>query len=390
MIVEVAQRLKETKEYYFSRKLSEIADLRAQGKDIINIAIGNPDMPPSDETISSLIEHVQNKTLHGYPPYRGLPEFRSAISHWYDHAFNVKIDPETEVLPLIGSKEGITHISLAFLDPGDEVLVPELGYPSYRTVTTMIGGKAIPYPMDEEHDWQPDFEAISKLDLRKVKLMWLNYPHMPTGTPASHELFEQFVAFAHKHKILLCHDNPYSLILNTDKPLSLLNIDGAKEVALELNSMSKSHNMAGWRLGWIAGKKEYLDQIIKIKTNVDTGMFKPLQLAAAKALQNPDSWHEARNEVYKKRRLIIEDLLKKLNCTFSSRQTGMFMWARLPEGISAEAMVDHLLHKHYIFVAPGFIFGPKGKSYIRASLCVPEALLEKALKRLEKFDPNNL
>jgi len=388
MIVEAAQRLNNTKEYYFSIKLREIEQLKSEGKDIINMAIGSPDMAPSDNTVQALITHAQDPCMHGYPPYRGLPELRQAIARWCQQTYHIELDQETEILPLIGSKEGITHISLAFLDEGDEVLVPEIGYPAYRAVTQMLGGKAVPYPMTESQYWQPDFDQLGKTDLSRVKLMWLNYPHMPTGTPPSKALFEKFIEFAHRHKILLCHDNPYSLVLNNDDPLSLLSIPGAKEVAVELNSFSKSHNMAGWRIGWVAGHRDYLDAIIKIKTNVDTGMFKPLQLAAAEALNNPSSWHADRNQTYLARRKVVEQILDKLHCRFDTQQVGMFMWARLPEGHDAKTFIDHLLYQHHVFISPGFIFGPKGAQYIRASLCMDEATLKQVLKRLENFDPS--
>jgi aspartate/methionine/tyrosine aminotransferase len=303
------------------------------------------------------------------------------------NTYEVSVDADDEILPLIGSKEGITHISLAFLNPGDKVLVPELGYPAYGAVTEMVGAKAIKYPMIEGENWKPDLKALQQSDLSKVKLMWINYPNMPTGAPAEKSAFEDIIAFAKKNKILVCHDNPYSLVLNESKPISLLSVKGAKEVAIELNSMSKSHNMAGWRIGWVAGAKDYIDAILKIKSNVDSGMFKPMQFAAVEAFKNPESWHLARNEEYKKRREFVYQLLDILSCTYDKSQTGMFIWAKIsPKLDSSDKLVDYLLYKKNIFITPGFIFGEKGKQYIRVSLCVKQELLKKVIKRIESLD----
>jgi len=387
MIIDTADRLKTTKEYYFSIKLQEVRKLISDGKDVINIAIGNPDMAPTSKTVDKLYKSALNPAHHGYQPYRSIPELRLAITKWYNHVYKVKLDYENEILPLIGSKEGITHISLAFLNPGDEVLIPELGYPAYRAVTEMIGGKAIEYSMSEKTGWQPDIKALYKQDLSKVKLMWLNYPNMPTGAPANRKVFENLIEFARHKKILLCHDNPYSLILNENEPISILSIKGALEVALELNSMSKSHNMAGWRIGWAVAGKPYIDEIIKIKSNVDSGMFRPMQLAAVEALSNPDSWHEARNLEYRERRDIVYKILNLLGCTYNVNQSGLFIWALIPDSISSsKSMSDYLLYHHDIFIAPGFIFGPKGDRYIRLSLCVPKETLKKVLARLKNFN----
>ena len=386
MIIEKADRLKTTKEYYFSVKLQEVRDLIANGKDIINIAIGNPDMAPSQATIDELSKQADNPANHGYQSYRSIPELRKSIRKKIKKTYGISLDANDEILPLIGSKEGITHISLAFLNPGDQILVPELGYPAYEAVTEMIGGKCIKYPMLEYQNWKPDFDALEKMDLNKVKIMWINYPNMPTGAPASKELFEEIIAFAKKHSILVAHDNPYSLILNEEAPMSLLGISGAKEVAVELNSMSKSHNMAGWRIGWVAGAKDYIDSIIQIKSNVDSGMFKPIQLAAARAFDNPESWHTTRNDVYRNRRKLVCKILDILGCTYDKSQTGMFIWAKVNDMFdSSEKLGDHLLYKKDIFVTPGFVFGEKGKKYIRVSLCVQEELLEQVLDRLESF-----
>ncbi|WP_247233329.1 pyridoxal phosphate-dependent aminotransferase [Telluribacter sp. SYSU D00476] len=383
MIVETAQRTRQTSEYYFSVKLAEVRKLVAEGHDVINLGIGNPDMMPSDETIEALTEASHKPQAHGYQPYTGTPTFRKAVADYYQRTYTVTLDPNSEVLPLIGSKEGITHISLTFLDPDDEVLVPELGYPAYRAVSQMVGAKVKEYPLREEEGWQPDWKAMGELVTPRTKLLWLNYPHMPTGAPATRELFEEAVAFAKEHRVLLCHDNPYSLVLNKKSPISLLSIEGAKEVAIELNSMSKSHNMAGWRLGWLSGAKPYLDAILKIKSNVDSGMFWALQEAAATALANTDEWHRERNAVYQGRLEAAEAFLAALGCTWDPKQEGMFFWGKLPESVkSAEKLVDELLYQKHVFIAPGFIFGPKGQRYIRLSLCTPKERLWEAVERI--------
>mgnify|MGYP002276932230 CR=1 FL=1 len=390
MIIDIAKRLGATKEYYFSVKLQEIRKMIAEGKDVINIAIGSPDLPPSEETINSLIENVKNPRLHDYPPYQGLPQLRKSIKKWCESTYNIQLDEESEILPLIGSKEGITHISLTFLDPGDEVLVPELGYPAYRAVTEMIGAIPRIYELDENNNWQPNLSALENEDLSRVKLMWVNYPHMPTGASIDINMFEKLIEFAKRHHILLCHDNPYSLVLNTNDPISILSIPGAKDVALELHSFSKSHNMAGWRIGWLAGQKDYIYNIFKVKSNVDTGIFKPLQLAAARALENTKEWHDERNETYRRRRSVAYDILDLLGCQYDRKQVGMFIWARLPEGTEAKEFIDHLLYNYLVFIAPGFIFGEKGKNYIRVSLCVDEEVLNKVKDRLSGFDYNKM
>jgi len=387
MIIDKADRLKTTKEYYFSVKLQEVRDLMAKGHDIINIAIGNPDMPPSKETIDELSTQASNPDFHGYQNYRSIPELRMAISQWAKKTYQINLDFNNEILPLIGSKEGITHISLAFLNPGDEVLVPELGYLAYGAVAEMIGAKAIKYPMIENENWKPDLKALEQQDLSRVRIMWINYPHMPTGAPASRETFKEIIDFARRHKILVAHDNPYSLVLNENPPISILSVDGAMEVAVELNSMSKSHNMAGWRIGWVSGGKDYINAILQIKSNVDSGMFKPMQLAAVKAFENPESWHTSRNKEYSERRKLVYKILDQLGCTYDKAQEGMFIWARVHPSIgTSEKLSDHLLYKKHIFVTPGFVFGEKGNAYIRASLCVKQEVLEKVLERLESFD----
>ncbi|MDQ3394808.1 MAG: aminotransferase class I/II-fold pyridoxal phosphate-dependent enzyme [Bacteroidota bacterium] len=387
MIIRPAARLNELKEYYFSVKLKEVRALIDSGKKVINLGIGSPDLAPSPETVQSLIESAQQPQNHGYQPYKGIAPFRKAVAEWYKETYHVLLDPEKEILPLIGSKEGITHISLTFLNPGDEVLIPELGYPSYRSVSEMVGAKVRMYPLDEAKNYAPDWDKMKGQDYSKVKIMWVNYPHMPTGASASEAVFKKIINFAHEQKILICHDNPYSLILNENDPLSILSFEGGMEVCLELNSLSKSHNMAGWRIGWVSGKQEYLDEIIKVKSNVDSGMFLPLQHAAIKALANPKSWHHERNNIYRERRNLIYKILNQLQCTYSKDQTGLFIWARIPEKMpSAEKMVDVLLKDYHIFVAPGFIFGPIGDRFIRLSLCNDVAVISEALERLDSFN----
>ena len=384
MIIETAQRTKQTSEYYFSVKLAEVRKLIAEGHDVINLGIGNPDMMPSPETLTALSVAAQKPQAHGYQPYVGTPGYRNAIADFYYRTYGVKLDPATEILPLIGSKEGITHISLTFLDPGDEVLVPELGYPAYRAVSQMVGAVVKEYPLREDFGWQPDWTAMEALVTLKTKIMWLNYPHMPTGAPATRELFEEAVAFATKHKILLCHDNPYSLVLNKKAPISLLSIDGAKEVAIELNSMSKSHNMAGWRMGWLSAAKPYINAVLTIKSNVDSGMFWAMQEAAAAALHNSDEWHRERNAVYQGRLEAAEAILETIGCTWDRKQEGMFLWGKLPDSVtSAESLVNSLLVEKHVFIAPGFIFGPKGQRYIRLSLCMPKERIWEAVSRIK-------
>lgn len=384
MIIQAASRLKDLKEFYFSSKLKEVQALQEAGFPVLNLGVGSPDLPPSQPTIDALVETARQPHSHGYPPYKGVAPFRQGIAQWYKHTYGVVLDPETEVLPLIGSKEGITHISLTFLDPGDEVLIPELGYLTYRSVSEMVGAKVRTYPLQEEHGWHPNWQQMEQEDYQRVKLMWVNYPHMPTGAPASPELFEKLVKFARERNILLCHDNPYSLTLNKEKPLSILSVPGAKKVAIELNSLSKSHNMAGWRIGWISGNQEYLDSILKIKSNIDSGIFLGLQEAAIQALQNPPEWYAKQNQLYKSRRRVAEQIAEALGCSYQPDQEGMFLWARLPEQLRpAEKLVDSLLYQQHIFLTPGNIFGQKGEDFIRISLCSEEKLLNEALQRVK-------
>jgi LL-diaminopimelate aminotransferase len=389
MIVKPANRTNTVQEYYFSVKLRQLDQMRRDGADIINLGIGSPDQPPSENTVKRLGEEAAKPTSHGYQSYTGIPALRKAFADWYKNYFKVTLDPEKEILPLMGSKEGIMHISMAFVNPGDEVLVPNPGYPTYSSVTNLVGGKVRYYDLDEKNGWLPDLKEIGNMDLSKVKLMWINYPHMPTGTKATPQLFEKLVGFASRNNILLCNDNPYSFILNNDY-LSILSIDGAKEISLELNSLSKSHNMAGWRIGMVAGHQEYITDILKVKSNMDSGMFRAMQAAAAEALGNPPSWYEKVNEVYLKRRIIVEEIMDLLKCRFDKKQTGLFVWGRIPDNAaSCEEFVEAILMKTYVFLTPGFIFGTKGDRYIRISLCADEKTLSEAKKRIIRYLANN-
>ncbi|RMG55569.1 MAG: aminotransferase class I/II-fold pyridoxal phosphate-dependent enzyme [Bacteroidetes bacterium] len=385
MIIPTADRLQNVPEYYFARKLREIRTRIAAGQDIINLGIGNPDMMPSEPTLKALVKSALEPHNHGYQPYKGAPQLRSAFTDWYLNTYGVSLDPETEVLPLMGSKEGIMHISMAFLNPGDEVLVPDPGYLTYASVTRLIGGVVRPYTLRAEQGWYPDLEALAQQDLSRVKLMWVNYPHMPTGTPATDALFESLIAFGREHQILICHDNPYSLVLNPH-PQSLLAYPEAKEGVIELNSLSKSHNMAGWRVGMVAGHPDYLNPILQARSNMDSGMFLPLQLAAAEALRNSYGWHQERNAVYAERRQLVWQLLDTLGCRYEREQVGMFVWARIPEGMAhGEQLSEQLLDEARVFLAPGSIFGEAGHAYVRVSLCTPETRLEEALGRIKAW-----
>ena len=385
MKVNPADRTLTVQEYYFSQKLRQIDQMRKAGASIISLGIGSPDQAPSGNTIRRLIEESTKSTSHGYQSYIGIPELRKAFADWYKKYFGVELNPDNEIIPLMGSKEGIMHISMAFVNQGDEVLIPDPGYPTYSSVTNLVGGKIKYYELDEKTGWMPDLQAIELLDLSKVKLMWLNYPHMPTGTPGSFKLFENLVAFADAHSILICNDNPYSFILNRNY-LSLLSVDGAKDVALELNSLSKSHNMAGWRVGMVAGHSEYLKSILRVKSNMDSGMFLPIQKAAADALNNPPEWYEQVNLVYEKRRKKVEEIMDILGCKYDKNQVGLFVWGRIPESVaSCEDYVEGILNEAGVFITPGFIFGSRGERYIRISLCASDDLLEEAKKRISSY-----
>lgn len=380
-----ATRLESVQEYYFSRKLKEIAHMNAEGKNVISLGVGSPDMPPSEETIKTLCEHAHRSNAHGYQPYVGIPELRQAFADFYKKWYQVILNPTNEIQPLIGSKEGILHITLALVNPGEQVLVPNPGYPTYTSLSTLLGAEVIPYDLTEENGWLPDFDALEQLDLSKVKLMWTNYPHMPTGTNATLELYQKLVEFGKKHHIIIVNDNPYSFILNK-KPLSILQIEGAKDCCIELNSMSKSHNMPGWRIGMVASNATFIEWLLKVKSNIDSGMFRPMQLAAATALHNDESWHEEMNfNLYEKRRHLAEQILETLQCTYNKSQVGLFVWGRIPDHYKqVEDLTEAVLHKAHVFITPGFIFGSNGARYIRISLCCDESKLAEALDRIKQ------
>ena len=372
-------------EYYFSRKLKEVAQMNAEGKDIISLAIGSPDMPPSQQTIDKLCEVANNPNAHGYQPTMGTPELRNAMADFYKRWYGVELNPQTEIQPLIGSKEGILHVTLAFVNPGEQVLVPNPGYPTYTSLSKILGAEIVNYDLMEDNGWQPDFEALEKMDLSKVKLMWTNYPNMPTGGAALMETYERLVAFARKHNIVVVNDNPYSFILN-EKPLSLLQVPGAKDCCIEFNSMSKSHNMPGWRVGMLATNAQFVQWILKIKSNIDSGTFRGIQLAAAEAYRNSEQWHrEANIETYGRRRKYAEQIMEVLGCKYDPNQVGMFLWGKIPEKYAnAEELTERVLHEARVFITPGFIFGSKGERYIRISLCAKEEKIEQALERIKK------
>ncbi len=381
-----ADRVLEVQEYYFSRKLKEVARLNAQGADIISLGIGGPDRPPHASVIETLAEEAHKPGNHSYQPYVGLPELRKAMADWYKRWYGVTLDPATEIQPLIGSKEGILHVSLAFLNPGDGVLVPNPGYPTYTSVSRLAGAEIFNYDLTEENGWMPDFDKLEKLPLDRIKLMWINYPHMPTGTPASLELFERIVDFGRRHNIVIAHDNPYSFILN-DKPLSLLQIPGAIDIAIEMNSMSKSHNMAGWRMGMLASNPTFINWILKVKSNIDSGQFKPLMLAAIKGFELDRDWYDDLNATYSARRKVAEKIMNELGCTFDPAQRGLFLWGRIPDSAeSSEALADKVLYEARVFITPGFIFGSNGDRYIRISLCATEENMERALERIKEMN----
>ncbi|WP_396192875.1 pyridoxal phosphate-dependent aminotransferase [Flavobacterium sp.] len=379
-MITTAKRLETVQEYYFSRKLKEVRQLMSDGKPIINMGIGSPDLAPH----SSVIEAIQNAMFddkaHEYQSYQGLPELRQGFATFYKNQFDVDLDFNLEMLPLMGSKEGIMHISLAFLNEGDEVLIPNPGYPTYASVTELVQAKAVYYDLKEDNNWQPDFEALEKTDLSKVKLMWVCYPHMPTGSNGTLELYKKLIDFGKKHHILIVNDNPYSFVLN-DNPISILQVEGAKEIALELNSLSKTFNMAGWRVGMVLGNSKFIDAILKVKSNMDSGMFYGIQKGAIEALKLGKEWFESQNEIYAKRRNLIFQLAEKLECTFDKNSVGLFVWAKLPTGIQSEEFIDNLLYEKHLFITPGTIFGSNGEGYIRFSLCVKEENIAQAINR---------
>jgi len=378
-----AERVASVKEYYFSRKLREVAALNATGKDIISLGIGGPDRMPAPSVIEALKADAERPDAHSYQPYVGIAELRKAYTDWYAKHYGVTLDPARQIQPLIGSKEGILHITLAFVNPGDAVLVPNPGYPTYTSVSRLAQAEVIPYDLTAENGWMPDFDALEMLPLERVKIMWVNYPHMPTGAQATPQLFERLVDFGRRHGIVIAHDNPYSFILN-DKPLSILQAEGAADVAVELNSLSKSHNMAGWRMGMVASNPEFISWILKVKSNIDSGQWRPMQRAAVEALALGDEWYAELNKVYASRRAVAEEIMAALGCTFDPSQRGLFLWGRIPDDAeSSEALADKVLYEKRVFITPGFIFGSNGDRYIRISLCATEEKMRQALERIK-------
>lgn len=383
-----ADRIKNVSEYYFSVKLAEVAKMNAQGMNIISLGVGAPDRMPSDETINTLVDAARKSDVHAYQPYTGIPELRNAYANWYNRIYDVTLE-DGEVLPLIGSKEGILHISMAFLNPGDSVLIPNPGYPTYSSVSNLLGANIIAYDLLEDNEWQPDFESIEKMDLSNVKLMWVNYPNMPTGGNASVSLFEKLVAFGKKHNIIICHDNPYSFILN-DTPLSILSVEGAKDICIELNSLSKSHNMSGWRMGMLASNEQFVKWILRVKSNIDSGQFKPMQMAAIAALDNNYEWHKKMNDIYAERRVWAEKIMDLMDCRFDKRQVGLFVWGKLPDtAVDSKEFVDLILYKARVFITPGSIFGSNGDRYVRISLGSSVEKIKEAYERIKTYITEN-
>ncbi|HEY0608384.1 MAG TPA: aminotransferase class I/II-fold pyridoxal phosphate-dependent enzyme [Chitinophaga sp.] len=383
MNIAVAKRLQQTEEYYFSKKLREIDEMNKAGANVINLGIGSPDLPPHPSVIAALNEYAQKPNTHAYQGYKGIPALRNAMAAWYQRFYGVSLDADTEVLPLIGSKEGIMHICMTYLQEGDEALVPNPGYPTYRSAVQLSGATVVDYDLEEKNNWLPDLDALAKRDLSRVKLMWVNYPHMPTGAITNKAFAKELIAFAQKHNILICHDNPYSFILN-ERPESLLQVEGARDVVLELNSLSKSSNMAGWRIGMLVGKASWINEVLRFKSNMDSGMFQPVQMAAVKALELGQDWYDGLNDIYRGRRKKVFELLQLLNCTFDTKQVGMFVWARIPATAKdGYEVTDEILQKAHVFITPGGIFGSNGKGYIRVSLCKDEAVFEEAINRIK-------
>jgi len=384
MQIKVADRLNGIGEYYFSQKLREIELLNQQGKAVINLGIGSPDMAPHEEVMFELNQQSTKESVHAYQSYKGVAALREAIATWYRKWYQVELDPAAEILPLMGSKEGIMHICMTYLNEGDAALIPNPGYPTYRSAVKLAGGTVLEYELTESNNWFPDFTSLNKMDLKRVKMMWVNYPHMPTGQLPTKDLFQELVEFGKQHDILICHDNPYSFILN-DNPMSILNSKGAMDIAIELNSLSKSHNMAGWRIGMLCGAKERIEEVLRFKSNMDSGMFLPLQLAAVKGLALDETWHEALNDVYRKRREKVYELLDLLSCKYSKQQAGLFVWAKVPDvSINGFDLSDKILQEADVFITPGGIFGSAGEKYVRVSLCSSEAQLQMAIQRIQK------
>lgn len=382
-MIKPADRLGLVSEYYFSNKLRQIASMREAGIDVISLGIGSPDMPPSEETIDCLCEAAHGADMHGYQPCGGIPELLKAFADWYTRYYGVELNPANEIQPLIGSKEGILHVTLAFVNPGEEVLVPNPGYPTYTSLSKLLGAKVVYYNLKEENGWLPDFEELEKMDMSRVKLMWTNYPHMPTGTNASEELLERLVDFARRKGIVLVNDNPYSFILN-EHPKSILAVKGAKDCCIEFNSLSKSHNMPGWRVAMLASNAEFVSWILKVKSNIDSGMSRPVQLAAAKALEAGNEWYAENNARYAVRREVGWQILDALHCSYDKKQVGMFLWGKIPDKYeSAEELTEQVLQEGHVFITPGFIFGTNGSRYVRISLCADVIMLKNALKRIQ-------
>lgn len=388
--IQPAQRLSTVNEYYFSVKGKEVAKLNEEGKDIISLAIGSPDMPPSPQTIDTLCQEVRKSDAHGYQPTSGIPQLRQAMADFYQRWYQVDLDPKTEIQPLIGSKEGILHTTLAFVNPGEKVLIPNPGYPTYTSLSKLLGCNIENYNLCAENNWQPNFEELEKMDLKNVKLMWTNYPNMPTGAAAQMVTYQKLVQFAQRHNIVIVNDNPYSFILGHEH-LSILQVPGAKECCIEFNSMSKSHNMPGWRVGMLATNAKFISWILKVKSNIDSGTFRPLQLAAAEAYKNDDSWHEEANiKVYARRRTLAGAVMETMGCHYDESQVGMFLWGRIPDKYTkAEELTEKVLHECNVFITPGFIFGSNGERYIRISLCANEEKLGLALKRIQRVFLSN-
>ncbi|WP_242092811.1 pyridoxal phosphate-dependent aminotransferase [Aestuariivivens sediminicola] len=381
-MIDVAKRLHSVEEYYFSKKLREVNLLIASGKPVINLGIGSPDLSPPQKVVDTIANSLFDSNAHKYQSYQGLPELRDAMAGFYKEHYQVNLSPKTDILPLIGSKEGIMHISLAYLNEGDAVLIPNPGYPTYQSVTKLVQATPIFYDLDKRNNWLPDIKALEQLDLSKVKLMWVNYPHMPTGAVPTAMAFRELVEFAKRHRILIVNDNPYSFILN-DSPMSILSVEGAKDVCLELNSLSKTFNMAGWRVGMVVGQSEHINNILKVKSNMDSGMFYGIQKGAIEALKCSKMWYVTLNSVYKKRRELIWQLAESLNCTYDVKATGLFVWAKLPAYLKAEEFIDLVLKEHHIFITPGTIFGSQGEGYIRFSLCAQTEDIEEAIARIK-------
>lgn len=382
--IEPAQRVSQVKEYYFSKKLKEVARLNAEGRDIISLGIGGPDRPPHARVVDTLCEYAHRSDTHGYQPYVGPVELRQAYADWYRRWYGVELNPANEIQPLIGSKEGILHITLAFVNPGDGVLVPNPGYPTYTSVSRLAGAEIFTYNLKEENAWYPDFDELESMPLDRIKLMWVNYPNMPTGAPATHELYEKIVDFGRRHNILIVNDNPYSFILN-DNPISMLSVEGAKDVVIEMNSLSKSHNMAGWRMAMLASNAQFVEWVLKVKSNIDSGQFRPAMLAAVEALKCDSDWFDELNAVYARRRRVAERIMDALGCTFDPRQRGLFLWGKIPDAAeSSEKFADNILYNARVFITPGFIFGSNGERFIRISLCATEEKMEEALTRIKQ------